>query len=365
MSGEEPSESLRGVVKIMLRWMLAFRWMLALAAMLLMVGSAREVVGHENAPTLEVLPWNSHKAAVSLTFDDGDPSQLDVAVPELDKYGFHGTFFLIANQLDRLDDWKKASAQGHEIGNHSLDHKHPQQLNGPEDEKAEVLGAKDVLAKSFGVPIRVFAYPYAQISPGLRNFVEEGHFIARGGRGPKHWLSPKYYQYFQRPDSQPDWMNIPGRAFLADIPFSTYQHWIEDNWEAGGWFVFVIHGLGDTGRQPIKRSTFTHILDELRQKDVWVATFGEVGAYWKAQKILEGARVTRSGSERKWTWETPANFPAEVRLKVRLVGDNALKGSGWILEQAGKDLKPDAEGIYTATFGEKELFLYPKKVARQ
>jgi peptidoglycan/xylan/chitin deacetylase (PgdA/CDA1 family) len=333
--------------------------MLASAAMLLMAGIATVMVGdEETTPALEVLPWNGHKAAVSLTFDDGDPSQLDVAVPELDKHGFRGTFFLIANHLSRLDDWKKASAQGHEIGNHSLNHKHPGQLNGPKDEEAEVLGAKDVLERTFGVPMRVFAYPYTQISPGLRKFVEQGHFIARGGAGPKHWL----YEYFQRPDSQPDWMNIPGRAlladfpFLADIPFSTYQQWIEDDWEAGGWFVFVIHGLEDRGWQPIKRSTFTRILDELQYKDLWVAPFGEVGSYWKAQKTLEEARVTVSGSERKWTWEAPANFPAGVRVKVRLRGVSALAGSR-CLKQADKKLMPDAEGTFTVTFGEKELLL--------
>jgi peptidoglycan/xylan/chitin deacetylase (PgdA/CDA1 family) len=120
----------------MSRRMLAFRWVVALAAILLMVVTAiAAVVRQESAPALEVLPWNGHQAAVSLTFDDGNPSQLDVAIPELNKYGFHGTFFLIANHLDRLDDWKKASAQGHEIGNHSLDHKHLWDLNGPEDER--------------------------------------------------------------------------------------------------------------------------------------------------------------------------------------------------------------------------------------
>jgi peptidoglycan/xylan/chitin deacetylase (PgdA/CDA1 family) len=331
--------------------------MLASAAMLLMAVIATVMVGdEETTPTLEVLPWNGHKAAVSLTFDDGDPSQLDVAVPELDKHGFRGTFFLIANHLNRLDDWKKASAQGHEIGNHSLDHKHPGELSGPEDERAQVLDAKDVLEKSFGVPIQVFAYPFTQISPGLRNFVEQGHFIARGGVAPKYrWRGPQYYQ---RPDSQPDWMNIPGRGVKPDIPFSTYQHWIEDNWEFGGWLVFVIHGLEGRDWGPIKGSTLNGILDELQHKDLWVAPFGEVGAYWRAQKILKEAPGTVSGSNKKWTWEAPANFPAGVRVKVRLRGGSALAGSRWILKQADEKLMPDAEGTFTVTFGEKELLLY-------
>ena len=32
-------------------------------------------------PQLKVVPWNGHKAATSLTFDDGDPIHLDVVIP--------------------------------------------------------------------------------------------------------------------------------------------------------------------------------------------------------------------------------------------------------------------------------------------
>ena len=63
--------------------------------------------------SFQVLPWNGSPAAFSLTFDDGDPSHLDVAVPELDKRGLKGTFFLIANQLPREEEWRKLPAAGH------------------------------------------------------------------------------------------------------------------------------------------------------------------------------------------------------------------------------------------------------------
>jgi peptidoglycan/xylan/chitin deacetylase (PgdA/CDA1 family) len=49
-------------------------------------------------PTLRVLPWNDHPAAVSLTFNDARPAQLDVVVPELNEHHLHATFFVIVSK---------------------------------------------------------------------------------------------------------------------------------------------------------------------------------------------------------------------------------------------------------------------------
>src|SRR5260221_9413972 len=60
------------------------------------------------------------KVAVSLSFDDARPSQMDVGLPLFDKYGAKVTFYVNPRSLEkRLDGWKKAVAGGHEIGNHS------------------------------------------------------------------------------------------------------------------------------------------------------------------------------------------------------------------------------------------------------
>jgi peptidoglycan/xylan/chitin deacetylase (PgdA/CDA1 family) len=85
-------------------------------------------------PTLKVLPWNNHPAAVSLTFDDSRPVHLDVAVPELNKRHLHATFFLVVSKTTRLDDWRKVQAQGHEIGNHSVSHEHAGDLTKETEE---------------------------------------------------------------------------------------------------------------------------------------------------------------------------------------------------------------------------------------
>lgn len=65
------------------------------------------------------------KAAVSLAYDDALDSQLDNAIPALDKLGLKGSFYLtLANDplRKRLPEWRAAARNGHELGNHTLFH---------------------------------------------------------------------------------------------------------------------------------------------------------------------------------------------------------------------------------------------------
>lgn len=81
---------------------------------------------------------DGRKAAVSLSYDDALDSQLDNAIPALDRHGLKGTFYLVpANDPVRLrmDDWRAAARNGHELGNHSLFH--PCSAKGPGREWVE------------------------------------------------------------------------------------------------------------------------------------------------------------------------------------------------------------------------------------
>ena len=65
------------------------------------------------------------RAAVNLAYDDALDSQLDHAIPALDRYGFKGSFYMtLASEATRLrlDEWRQAASRGHELGNHSLYH---------------------------------------------------------------------------------------------------------------------------------------------------------------------------------------------------------------------------------------------------
>lgn len=68
---------------------------------------------------------DGRKAAVSLAYDDALDSQLDNAIPALDKHGFKATFYLPLGRGSvggRLVEWRNAALKGHELGNHTLFH---------------------------------------------------------------------------------------------------------------------------------------------------------------------------------------------------------------------------------------------------
>ena len=78
------------------------------------------------APSTQGFAWpHGTRAAVSLGYDDALDSQLDHAIPTLDRYGIKGSFFLQLSSPAvslRMAEWRKAAANGHELANHSLFH---------------------------------------------------------------------------------------------------------------------------------------------------------------------------------------------------------------------------------------------------
>ena len=75
-------------------------------------------------------PHGEH-AAIVLTYDDAVPSDLTVAIPQLDRAGLKGTFFLMgkAMHVEDLPRWRAAAASGHELANHTINHILPSKLH--------------------------------------------------------------------------------------------------------------------------------------------------------------------------------------------------------------------------------------------
>ena len=99
-----------------MRGSIGWSWVLSLACIAAPLAQAKE----------PRFAWpDGRKAAVNLGYDDALDSQLDNAIPALDRHGLKGTFYVVpANpplQL-RMDDWRAAARNGHELGNHSLFH---------------------------------------------------------------------------------------------------------------------------------------------------------------------------------------------------------------------------------------------------
>ena len=98
---------------------------LAVRALIALVATAASwVVAAQSSPNPWVWPHQA-RAAVSLAYDDALPSQLDYAVPALNRHGLKASFYLTLSSdtvRKRLAAWRKVAAQGHELGNHTLFH---------------------------------------------------------------------------------------------------------------------------------------------------------------------------------------------------------------------------------------------------
>ena len=157
--------------------------------------SASTVYADDVAQTFK---WpNGQKAAVSLSYDDALNSQLDHAIPTLNKYGLKGTFYLQLSSpaIDqRLPEWRAAAKKGHELGNHSLFHQCSKSQPGRDwvepgrdldkltvaQMKDQVVLANTMLYAIDGKRERTFTAPCIDKNAGGQNYIEaiKSEFVA-------------------------------------------------------------------------------------------------------------------------------------------------------------------------------------------
>jgi hypothetical protein len=292
-------------------------------------------------PEFKILPWNGYQAAISLTFDDGDPSQLETAVPALAKRGLRGTFFLIANRLKSIEEWKNAILTGQEIGNHTLDHKHGWALS-PAEAIEQIVASRQKLEDLLGVSTPTFAYPFTEITPNLRQTAEKNHFLSRGGYG-------SVYMHAQ---SQPDWHYLASQVAFSHTSSGILKGWTDQNIYNRTWSIPQFHAFtgSQAGWQPLSPVKFDDFLNDLVEKkdQIWIGTLGEVGAYWQAQDLLENTPGKPENGTLVWNWKKPDLMPEGTKLKIKVSGNQKIY-------QKSKLLEPNQNGIYTIAFDDEEL----------
>jgi len=123
-----------------------------------------------------------------LTFDDGYESVYNLAWPQLQKYKFTATVFLITSYCGKTNQWpgqpdtvpeekllnwnqvKELSKGGIEFGAHTRSHASLTSLT-PDRLIEELASSKESIERNTGKPCRVFAYPYGDYSSAVVNFV--------------------------------------------------------------------------------------------------------------------------------------------------------------------------------------------------
>jgi len=239
------------------------------------------------------------RAAVSLAYDDALDSQLDHAIPALDRHGLKGTFYLQLSSppvAARMQDWRAAAADGHELGNHSLFH----QCSGAgpdrgwvqphrdldtttrEQMRDQVLLANTMLAAIDGRSERTYTAPCFDVKAVGGDYLPPLHasFVAiKAGSGPAIPASMAAVDPFRVTSYAP--VGASGAELIAQV---------KQAGERGTMIAFTFHGIGG---DHLSVSTQAH--EELlrflaaHRKEYWTDTFLNIMKHVRQRQATSAA----------------------------------------------------------------------------
>lgn len=151
----------------------------------------------------------------TITFDDGNASDIEHGAPELEKRGLKGAFFVCADRIGQpgylsAAQLKDLVARGHTVGSHGRHHVFWPDLDGAALEDEVVTAAQDIAAAS-GAPVKEVAIPF--------------------GRYDRKVLSALRRAGFERIYSSDGPVRlsvggvIPRHSVRADLPMAEQQAW--------------------------------------------------------------------------------------------------------------------------------------------
>jgi peptidoglycan/xylan/chitin deacetylase (PgdA/CDA1 family) len=236
---------------------------------------------------------NGAKAAVNLAYDDALDSQLDNAIPTLNKYGIKGTFYLnvVSPTLaTRLDNWRVAAKKGHELGNHSIFHQCSKSGPGREWvaadrdlDKVSVIQMQDqvkvtnaFLHSIDGKSARTYTPPCIDLHAGDGNYVDglKSEFVAfkakSGGVTPDMKTLDPYAVGVDFPTG------VTGAQLIAVVKKAAAK---------GTMANFTFHGIGGD-HLSVSKEAHEELVKYLAEnkKTYWTDTFVTIMTHVKAQQ---------------------------------------------------------------------------------
>jgi peptidoglycan/xylan/chitin deacetylase (PgdA/CDA1 family) len=249
------------------------------------VRTVRQVMG---APPQPPLP--AHRTFVSLTFDDGDATQV-VAGDLLRAHRMHGTFYVNSGPVDAKDQAHMTWAQilrlhrdGNDIGGHTAAHVDLTDPGIPEAAKRDQVCQDNRRLKQMGLDPVSFAYPYGRLDAAAEEFVRSCGYRSGRSAGSVSPDGPVFAESVPPGDpfstmalDGPAGPAVEGGSTGAPAPLTLdyLQRAVvsaADN--GGGWVQVVLHhvcvpGSAEfaacmSGEAPIEASTFGAFLDWLQ-----------------------------------------------------------------------------------------------------
>ncbi len=309
---------------------------------------------------LKVLDWAGFKSAVSYTFDDGQPSHIE-HYAELQAMGVRLTFFINSantfGQTDFVSSFSRAARDGHEIGNHTAHHCHadPDGTLYNRDSSnqrsacpgasagAELDDCSAFITSTLGTPhVWTSASPFGDA--GFNAAAARRFFLNRSATGGT-----------VGPNDGTDPFKLPIWGPAEHDAVEKFNAAIDRAHTSGRWVIMLLHSIAPTTHQLYATVDIAAITGSVGHAktlgDVWIDSMGNVGAYWRGQKLLSSATATISGNTWTWTWSLPDHFPPARHLRVKV--------DGGTLSQGGKTLTWDPHGYYDIALDAGALTLSP------
>jgi peptidoglycan/xylan/chitin deacetylase (PgdA/CDA1 family) len=237
---------------------------------------------------------NGAKAAINLAYDDAVPSQLDNAIPALDKYGLKGSFYLTLSAetvATRMAEWRKAAANGHELANHTLFHQcsaagpgrewvHPD--NDLDKTNAVQLAAQIRVGNTMlhaidGKTERTFTTPCGDLKAAGTEYLPlvKSEFVAAKAAFGRAVPSMKTLDPYAVVVATP--ANVSGKELIAAVKEAAAK---------GTMMNFTFHGIGGD-HLSISNEAHEELLKYLADnKDIyWTDTFITIMKYVKEQQV--------------------------------------------------------------------------------
>lgn len=174
----------------------------------------------------EVLDVVMNRSDVRMTFDDGNLSDVAIALPELNKRNLQASFFICAGRLGtdgflNQDDVRSLQSAGMSIGSHGMDHVRWRKLNVAQVQQ-EIVQAKQTLEQVTQTPIVEAACPFGEYDrrslQALRDAGFKRVYTSDGGPASNHhWLVAR--NTVHRCDTA-ELVQRMLRKFKGTVPFS-------------------------------------------------------------------------------------------------------------------------------------------------
>jgi len=233
--------------------------------------------------TAKITRWFDGKAAaVSLRFDDSNPTHILIAVPLLTQHQMVGTFLINPGRdgyKRHKDKWEtEAIRGGHEFGNHTMHHR-----GAKDDEEAD--------------------YEIGECSKFIWNlFPGKSKLLAFRSGGGTTWNIQKPWSHYNKKwhlvyDEHSLGVGTEGEGYVRSMP--QFKERLDQALKSGLWVTFYYHQIGLEKGLGISEAFFREQVEHLRSRrdDLWFAGIAQAHKY-QAERRAAKVSIRRLAERR-------------------------------------------------------------------